>query len=430
MKKDESPSVYRAFARPTRRTCFGLVIVAVIVFAIASERLLNGYARRVVVDQARVCAAALTPGPNGDLTGSIDRLRVRHKGLAAVATLDASGALHTVYPDESAYRTAISASLHTKHEPVAASVFSDGRSRQAWCVTVALNGSSEPTARKVAFLLWHDSYTTTWLQATMVFAFVTVVTGVICSERLIERFVQQVADPLRCLATLAQNDATSTDALTAVSTGGLHEIERIAGRFTKLIRQHRQIEHETCRRIRSHQEGFDRRLRRAEDRATRDSLTGLRNRAFLETGLDLLFERQKSGGDDLSIAMIDLDNFKQYNDTHGHKAGDDVLRFVGELFCGVLRSTDHAVRYGGDEFVLILPGIGHEQTEPILERILKLFAQYAQTRNSSVPLSMSAGIVSLKCNPCESGAELLRKADAALYRAKRGGKNVVAVGAS
>ena len=189
--------------------------------------------------------------------------------------------------------------------------------------------------------------------------------------------------------------------------------------------QVRWLERESQRKIHDRELGFDRQLRRARDMATVDPLTKVRNRSFLEDELEALFERHRVKGDDLAVIMIDVDNFKQYNDTKGHQLGDAVLRFAGALLRGGVRPADHAIRYGGDEFLLLLPEASGEEAEVVADRLVKLFGQYAMRLGREHKLSISAGIASLKADAPHSGHELVACADAALYAAKRKGKNTV-----
>ena len=130
----------------------------------------------------------------------------------------------------------------------------------------------------------------------------------------------------------------------------------------------------------------------------------------------------------MSAVLIDLDNFKIHNDTHGHQAGDQMLEFVGALLKGSIRPEDFAIRYGGDEFVLLLPSCDAQQAGTLAERILKLFGQYARRMGKASNVSLSAGVASIKSDGARSGLELIAQADTALYAAKRIGKNTVALG--
>ena len=166
-------------------------------------------------------------------------------------------------------------------------------------------------------------------------------------------------------------------------------------------------------------------LRRAERDAEIDPLTRLANRRFIEERLKGLFDEQMARGTNLVIIMFDVDNFKPLNDTAGHVAGDAILRFVGELLRGALRDSDVGIRYGGDEFALVLVDVTGHQARAIAERILRLFAQRMSIMNVKTPVTLSAGIASLHDVKAASGTELLAKADEALYQSKQSGKNTV-----
>ena len=151
----------------------------------------------------------------------------------------------------------------------------------------------------------------------------------------------------------------------------------------------------------------------------------LRNRRFLEQELEPLVVSQRVRGKDLCGVMIDLDNFKRYNDSCGHQAGDELLRFVGELLNGALRQEDHAIRVGGDEFLLLLPDVGSDEATRVVERVQRLFGQYTHQVVDAGRVSMSAGIATIMANACINGRELIAEADKALYHVKQNGKSAV-----
>lgn len=164
-------------------------------------------------------------------------------------------------------------------------------------------------------------------------------------------------------------------------------------------------------------------LNRVKQEAWADALTGVNNRRFLEEQFPQIFEAQRSSNRDLSVIMFDVDNFKLLNDSHGHAAGDDVLRFVGELLRQCLRSDDCAIRYGGDEFFVMLPGIGVDGACKLADRILALFAQRVKMMFATdLPPTMTAGVAGIVHNQAGSPAELLACADHALIAAKQAGK--------
>jgi diguanylate cyclase (GGDEF)-like protein len=166
-------------------------------------------------------------------------------------------------------------------------------------------------------------------------------------------------------------------------------------------------------------------LQQAQKQTWMDALTRLYNRRFLHEKLAGLFEEQSTAGEDLSLVMLDIDHFKELNDTLGHAAGDDLLEFVGELLRGTLRPMDIGVRYGGDEFVIIMVGSSPMDASALAQRIVRLFAQRAKLIGVLPAVSMSAGVASLRASRARSAEQLVKLADAALYRAKRAGKNSV-----
>jgi len=123
--------------------------------------------------------------------------------------------------------------------------------------------------------------------------------------------------------------------------------------------------------------------------------------------------------------MLDIDYFKTLNDTLGHRAGDHLLEFTGDLLRQCLRPQDLAVRYGGDEFVLILPAVTAKDARTIAERTVRLFAQQARLLEVNPKPSMSGGVASLWQHEPETPEGLLAIADEALYLSKRSGKSCV-----
>ena len=161
------------------------------------------------------------------------------------------------------------------------------------------------------------------------------------------------------------------------------------------------------------------------DLSTKDPLTGLANRGATlaevqnRFGLSLRYNRP------LSVVICDLDYFKRVNDTHGHGAGDLVLRVFGERLLRCLREADLAGRIGGEEFLVLLPETDLTGARPFAERLRKAIAsQPIVLPSGALEVTCSLGIAERKVSDLEAG-QLVARADAALYRAKRGGRNRV-----
>jgi diguanylate cyclase (GGDEF)-like protein len=162
--------------------------------------------------------------------------------------------------------------------------------------------------------------------------------------------------------------------------------------------------------------------------AIRDPLTGLYNRRFLEDALTRETARSARDGRPLALALVDIDYFKKINDTHGHEAGDAVLRGLGKILGETIRKTDIVGRFGGEEFLLLLPGAGVDVAEQRLHELLDA----VRTMNVALPTGTLDGItasIGLAVMPLHvaKGDALVAAADAALYQAKGQGRNRLVV---
>ena len=171
------------------------------------------------------------------------------------------------------------------------------------------------------------------------------------------------------------------------------------------------------------------RLRQSlRDQAVRDSLTGLFNRRYMEETLDREVRRAIRRNRPLAVLMLDLDHFKRYNDRYGHAAGDTVLRRVGTFLHSRIRAEDIPCRYGGEEFVVILPEATLEVAEQRAEEIRAGIKQLEIIHDARAldHITASIGLVSASAEVSE-GSSLLRAADAALYQSKENGRDRVTV---
>ncbi len=165
-------------------------------------------------------------------------------------------------------------------------------------------------------------------------------------------------------------------------------------------------------------------LRRVEEVAATDPLTGLYNRRHFSRVVEQLFAEAQRYDQDLSCVMIDLDGYKQLNDAFGHQMGDQILVMAAKVITANLRRMDVAARYGGDEFVILLPHASKEEASRVAGRIRDEFRQAAAALlNRIEPATMSIGIGSLRHAKPVGAEQLIALADDALYQAKDAGRN-------
>jgi two-component system cell cycle response regulator len=160
--------------------------------------------------------------------------------------------------------------------------------------------------------------------------------------------------------------------------------------------------------------------------AITDALTGLYNRRYMETHVGTLVDQANSRGKPLSVLILDIDYFKSINDTHGHDAGDDVLQDFAIRIRKSIRGIDLACRYGGEEFVVVMPETDMAVATMVAERLRRRIASEPfpiQKGARMIEVTISIGIAAL--GPNDNAAAVIKRADQALYRAKRDGRNRV-----
>ena len=159
----------------------------------------------------------------------------------------------------------------------------------------------------------------------------------------------------------------------------------------------------------------------------RDAMTGLFNHAYLQQQLDLEILRSRRYGTGFSLLMLDIDHFKQVNDTHGHQVGDQVLKAVADLLERMARSADVVARYGGEEFAILMPETSPAGAMEMAERLRRAVADHDHSANEQLfAVTISIGVTS--CGPkipCPDSEGILKMADSALYASKRSGRNRV-----
>jgi diguanylate cyclase (GGDEF)-like protein len=164
-------------------------------------------------------------------------------------------------------------------------------------------------------------------------------------------------------------------------------------------------------------------LQTVEEEAATDPLTGVLNRRALDRLLARETDRCEAQGGMVSVLALDLDHFKAVNDTHGHAVGDEALRAFARRIRGPLRQSDHLARVGGEEFIVLLPGAPLSNAHEIAERLRAIVAEAPLVDVPRVAVTVSIGVAAFR--PGDGGTDLLARADAAAYEAKRSGRDRV-----
>ena len=163
-------------------------------------------------------------------------------------------------------------------------------------------------------------------------------------------------------------------------------------------------------------------LEAASAKIKEDQLTGAYNRRGLEEHFEREISRAKRSGQPLSVALTDVDNFKQLNDRYGHLTGDDVLKYLVELMHRSMRSSDIVARFGGEEFVVLLPDTGINEAVELVQRLQReLTKNFYLANQDRLVVTFSAGVALWHLGECDS--DVIERADSAMYRAKLAGKN-------
>ncbi len=208
----------------------------------------------------------------------------------------------------------------------------------------------------------------------------------------------------------------------------LREIDRLKRENNELRRGLRELKE-----LKDHYRETTRELKAARERMKQlsitDDMTETYNYRYLMDSLELELRRAERYEYPISLMMLDIDHFKNYNDTHGHVAGDKVLRGVAQVLKDTIRHTDILARYGGEEFGVILIKTNLDEACQIAERVRRAVEDSAFDYEDTQPtgqLTVSVGVSTL-CPQVASQKELIKTADDALYEAKRAGRNRVAI---
>lgn len=178
-------------------------------------------------------------------------------------------------------------------------------------------------------------------------------------------------------------------------------------------------------RIKALQDELERKNRRLERLSISDGLTGLFNHRHIQEVLHEEFERAKRTDEPLTVAMLDLDRFKEVNDTYGHQTGDRVLQEAAWILRDTAREIDKLGRYGGEEFLAVLPDTDIDDGAVLAERVRRRLRRHRFRigRRSPLRMTISAGVATYPAPGVDASSELVRRADRALYAAKTAGRD-------
>jgi diguanylate cyclase (GGDEF)-like protein len=206
------------------------------------------------------------------------------------------------------------------------------------------------------------------------------------------------------------------------NSGSLRELAAEVKLLLHDLRQQRQavldLKEEVRQRIANRTNVLERTIASLRNQAVRDPLTGLYNRRMLDQVLPQLIAQLHGENKSLTLMMIDLDYFKKLNDTLGHAAGDELLKSIGQMIQSTIRDGDFGCRYGGDEFVLLLPGCDIAYATRVGQRLQSLISSLGKTYKLSQGPQLSIGISTLADLSQPNAADLLKRADERLYEAK------------
>jgi diguanylate cyclase (GGDEF)-like protein len=238
--------------------------------------------------------------------------------------------------------------------------------------------------------------------------------------------IRRIIRPIEGLAQTMLNFSTGKlDVRSPIRS--VDEIGQLAQAFNQMADQHQQTHMRIVRLNAELEERVAYRTHQLRELASRDPLTGLYNRRYFSDVLERCYAEATRYRTDLSCIMIDLDDFKSANDAFGHQVGDQVLQLAAGTIVGQLRTADVAARYGGDEFILLLPQTDSDRAQILGQRIIERFNNELKDRFPPSTVRMSMGIASLNNMDAHNAEALIQAADHALYTAKTAGKNRIIV---
>jgi diguanylate cyclase (GGDEF)-like protein len=222
---------------------------------------------------------------------------------------------------------------------------------------------------------------------------------------------------MRILPAIQKGDA-QIDSLATVD-GQLAPLAAQIQQILQELREERgRLDQEVRQRIANRTSALERTIGSLRQQASRDILTALLNRRLFDECIQQAIARAKSGASNLSLLMIDVDNFKILNDTLGHQAGDDLLRSIGQLIRSAIRETDLAFRYGGDEFAILIENGNAEDAQTLAIRLIDLVDSLGKTYKLAKSPGLSVGVAHVDELTEITATALISTADKALYKLK------------
>lgn len=249
-------------------------------------------------------------------------------------------------------------------------------------------------------------------------------------QGMIAQVMQRIGDAGRDNMRYSQQLATLSDGLAQVSSADdvTSLIGRILAATQDILERQQRLESELSLSTQEIGE-LKQQLEQTRRAALTDPMTGIANRKHFESQLDADTHRAAESGEPLSLLLIDVDNFKRFNDAHGHAIGDEVLKVVARILKTNLKGRDTAARFGGEEFAVILPHTALPQAAIVGEHVRRALATHCLTNRKTGEnfgtITVSVGVAGYR--PGEGLPDLVERADRALYAAKRLGRNRVAI---
>ena len=246
---------------------------------------------------------------------------------------------------------------------------------------------------------------------------------------IVKTMVLEVAETIRAMMGSSGNFDVSIEDCTEKIQGAetTQEILKVKDYLViemQKVREHSHTLHDELEKHRTATETLSKKLEESEAKALIDALTNVLNRNAYNMKIGELVHEYKRYKEEWALLVLDIDHFKKFNDTYGHKTGDKVLKSVAATISNSIRVSDHIFRYGGEEFVVILSRINKETTKNLSEKIRReVERDYLVDGDNELKVTMSIGATII--TPEDTEASLFERADKALYQAKQNGRNQV-----